>query len=140
MPALFRLAAALLLAAPALAACSSGTASGGGAAPAPAASAPAGAMDFTGEWEFTVNLPRGTLQGVWRISYADGRYTGVFQAEGQNPTPVRAFSVSGTRFSMTVEMGADLYTFSGTAESARTINGAVNFRGGMGRLRAVRRG
>ena len=114
-------------------------------APAPAAAAQ-DSVDFSGDWEWGAQTNDTTMGGVWRINrQPDGRYTGVVTRTGGRPTspaPIRSFNTRGRRgFSMTVDFDGVIYTFQGQLEgnAGRSINGTMNFRGGMGRLRAEKR-
>jgi hypothetical protein len=53
--------------------------------------------------------------------------------------PLASFSPSGRRVTLSFEMNGEPYTISATAETVRTANGTMSYRGGMGRLRAAKR-
>jgi hypothetical protein len=130
-----------------LAACASGGGSASAPAAAPAASATATAaatatadsVDFTGDWEFAAQLQGSTLEGVWRATYNNGRYSGIVAVAGKPTMPLASFTPSGRRVTLSFEMNAEIYTIAATAENVRTANGTVTYRGGMGRLRAQKR-
>jgi hypothetical protein len=121
-------------------------------APAPAAAAPATpaapAVDsnelYVGEWDWTAQLRDSSISGLWRISYANGRFTGtvVLATPGMPPSPVSAMSVRDhfRNFSLTTYFNGDPFTFSGHLDNPRNVNGTMSTRGGMGRLRAQKRG
>ncbi len=98
-------------------------------------------VDFTGDWDWSAQLRDGTINGAWRLTRNEsGRYTGVVMRENANSSPIRSFTVRRRSFTMTVDFDSELYTFQGSLEGTRAVNGTLSFRGGMGRLRAERRG
>lgn len=126
------------------AACASGS-SGGASAPAPAAPAAstsgravAGAVDFTGDWDFTAQMRDASVTGSWRLSLTDAGYTGVVASSLGN-SPIRSFTPRGRSFTLTFEVNNEPYTITGVAETPQLINGSLSFRGGMGRLQARKR-
>ncbi|MFI5280349.1 MAG: hypothetical protein ACHQU1_07630 [Gemmatimonadales bacterium] len=129
-------------------------------APAPAAAPPAApAVDsnllWTGDWEFSAQMRDSTYDGVWRINYANGQFTGtvaLIQATnnttgntyrtGLPPAPVSAMSVRDhfRNFQLTVYFNSESFTFSGHLDNPTRITGSMSSRGGIGRLRAQKRG
>jgi hypothetical protein len=119
-------------------------------APAPAAAAPAApaapAVDsnelWVGEWEFTSQFRDSTVSGLWRINYGGGRFTGMVVIPGVPPSPISAMGVRDhfRNFSLTAYFNGDAFTFSGHLDNPRTVNGTLSTRGGMGRMRAQKRG
>jgi hypothetical protein len=115
--------------------------------PAPAAAAPAApAVDsnemFIGEWEFTAQFRDSSVTGLWRINYAGGHFTGTVLMPGVPPSPINSMTVRDhfRNFSLTAYFNGDRFDFSGHLDNPRTVSGTMSTRGGMGRLRAQRRG
>lgn len=97
--------------------------------------------DFSGDWDWAAQLRDGTLSGSWRLTIGEnGRVTGVVTRSNAPSAPIRSFRVRRRSFTMTVDFEGDLYTFQGTLEGPRSVNGSISYRGGIGRLRAQRRG
>jgi hypothetical protein len=129
-------------------------------APAPAAAAPAApAVDsnllWTGDWDFSAQMRDSTYDGVWRINYANGQFTGtvaLVQATantsggsmriGLPPAPVSTMTVRDhfRNFQLTVFFNGESFTFSGHLDNPTRITGSLSTRGGIGRLRAQKRG
>ena len=111
------------------------------AAPAPAPPA-APAVDsnglWVGEWEYSAQLRDSTIDGLWRINYANGRFTGVVMIPGMPPSPISSMSVRDhfRNFSLTAYFNNDAFTFSGHLDNPRNVTGTLSIRGGIGRLRA----
>jgi len=127
------------------AACASRS-SGGASAPAPASPAAsatgrtvAGAVDFSGDWDFTAQMGDNTVTGSWRLTHTDAGWTGVVASSLGSAAPIRSFSPRGRSFTLTFEVNSEPYTITGVAETAQTANGNLSFRGGMGRLQARKR-
>ena len=111
------------------------------AAPAPAAPRVDSAAMWAGDWDFQIQLRDSTIGGGWRLNYVQGRFTGIVARPGLAPSPIRAFTLRGTRdMTLTVDWNGELYTFSGHLDTPRTITGTVSAHGGIGRLRASKRG
>lgn len=129
------------------------------AAAPPAAPAATPAVDsnmlWTGDWDFSAQTRDSTFEGTWRINYSNGQFTGtvaMIQATanmsgntsrlGFPPAPVSAMSVRDhfRNFQLTVYFNGESYTFSGHLDNANRITGSLSSRGGIGRLRAQRRG
>ncbi len=129
-------------------------------APAPPAAPPAApALDsnmlWTGDWDFSAQMRDSTYDGTWRIIYANGRFTGsvaMSQATsnlsgatyrtGLPPAPVSAMAVRDhfRSFQLTVYFNSESFTFSGHLDNPTRITGSLSTRGGIGRLRAQKRG
>ena len=115
------------------------------AAPAPAPAAAPAAVDsnalWAGDWDFTIQLRDSTIGGGWRINYIAGHFTGIVARPGLPPSPVRSFTLRGTKdMTLAVDWNGELYTFTGHLENPRNISGTVSAHGGIGRLRATKRG
>jgi hypothetical protein len=115
--------------------------------PAAAAAAPARpAVDsnamWAGDWDFQIQLRDSTIGGGWRLNYVDGRFSGIVARPGVPPSPIRSFTLRTNKRDMqlTVDWNGEEYVFTGRLENARNIQGQVSFRGGIGRLRAQKRG
>lgn len=113
-------------------------------AAAPAAPAPA-AVDsntlWAGDWDFTMQLRDSTIGGGWRLNYVQSRFSGIVARPGLPPSPIKSFTLRGARdMTMTVDWNGEIYTFTGHLENPRNITGTISGRGGIGRLRAQKRG
>ena len=116
-------------------------------APAPPVAAPAApAVDsndlWVGDWDFTAQANDAQMDGVWRINYANGRFTGVVAIPGHPPAPISAMTVRDhyRNFSLTAYFNGESYVFSGRLDNPRTVSGTMTIRGGIGRMRAQKRG
>ena len=125
------------------------------APPNPAPSAPAvdSNMLYVGDWDFTAELRDSTVEGAWRINYANGRFTGVVALAsitphsgasvrpGLPPSPISSMSVRDhyRNFTLTAYFNNESYVFSGHLDNPRTVTGTLSIRGGIGRLRALKR-
>jgi len=111
--------------------------------PAPA---PAPAVDsntaFIGDWDYTANVNDSQIEGAWRLNYANGRFTGSLVVPNNPPVPVSSVSVSNhfRNISITVYVNGEAYVFAGRLDNPQNINGTLTTRGGVGRMRARRRG
>ena len=115
------------------------------AAPAAPASAAPAAVDsntlWAGDWDFTMQLRDSTIGGGWRLNYIQNHFSGIVARPGLPPSPIKSFTVRGSRdMTMTVDWNGEIYTFSGHLENQRNITGTVSGHGGIGRLRAQKRG
>lgn len=110
-------------------------------APAPAA-VDSNAL-FAGDWDFTIQLRDSTIGGGWRLNYVQGRFSGIVARPGVPPSPVKEFTVrenSKRDMRLVVDWNGEEYVFTGRLENVRNITGTVSYRGGIGRLRAQKRG
>ena len=117
------------------------------AAPPPPSAAPeVPAVDsnqlWVGEWDYTAQLRDSTVEGLWRINYANGRFTGTVTIPRQPPAPISSMSLRDHYRNMqfTVYFNSEPYVFSGRLDNLRNISGTLTIRGGIGRLRAQKRG
>lgn len=127
--------------------------------PAPAATPVAPAVDsnllWTGDWDFSAQTRDSTFDGSWRLNYSSGQFTGTVvlaqatsnlgggtRRTGFPPAPVSAMSVRDhfRNFLLTVYFNGEAYTFSGHLDNPNRITGTYSTRGGIGRLRAQKRG
>ena len=105
-------------------------------APAPVDSGPM----WVGDWDFTAQLGDQSIQGAFRVNYANEVFSGVVARPGFPVGPIKSFRLrSGREFLMEVEWNGEPYTFSGRLDNPRRISGTVGYRGGIGRLRAEKR-
>jgi hypothetical protein len=111
-------------------------------AAAPARAAVDSNTFFAGDWDFQIQERDSTIGGGWRVNYVDGRFTGIVARPGVPPSPIKSFVVRPNHRDMTmsVDWNGEEYVFTGHLENARNITGSVSFRGGIGRLRAQKRG
>ncbi|MFI5207038.1 MAG: hypothetical protein ACHQU8_03170 [Gemmatimonadales bacterium] len=120
-------------------------------APAPAAAPPAAAAApavdsntlYVGDWVFTAQLRDNTIDGTWRINYANGRFTGVVTIPGEPaPSPISQMSVRDhfRNVRITAYFNSEEYTFTGRLDNPVNINGTLQTRNGIGRMRAQKRG
>jgi hypothetical protein len=114
------------------------------AAPAAAPAAPAVDSNalWEGDWDFTAQANDSQMDGVWRINDANGRFTGVVAIPGHPPAPISAMTVRDhyRNFSLTAYFNGESYVFSGRLDNPRTVSGTMTIRGGIGRMRAQKRG
>jgi hypothetical protein len=111
------------------------------AAPAPpAAPAVDSNLLWVGDWDYTAQLRDSTIEGVWRINYTNGRFSGIAQRSGKPPAPISSISVRDhyRNITLTAYFDGESYTFSGHLDNPRTITGMLTTRG-MARFRAVKR-
>ena len=114
--------------------------------PQPAAEPARPAVDsnamWAGDWDFQIQLRDSTIGGGWRLNYVDGHFSGIVARPGVPPSPIRSFRIGNNKRDMTlsVDWNGEEYVFTGRLENARNIQGQVSFRGGIGRLRAQKRG
>lgn len=110
----------------------------------PAAAAPAVDSNafWAGDWDFQIQLRDSTIGGGWRLNYVQGRFSGIVARPGVPPAPIRSFVVRTNKkdMTLTVDWNGEEYVFNGHLENARSISGNVSYRGGIGRLRATKRG
>ena len=110
-------------------------------APAPAAASVDSAAMWAGDWDFQLQLRDSTIGGGWRLNYVQGHFTGIVARPGLAPSPIRSFTLRSNRdMTLTVDWNGEMYTFSGHLDSPRNITGTVSAHGGIGRLRASKRG
>jgi len=96
---------------------------------------------YVGDWDFSAQTRDSSVSGVWRINYANGRFTGIVARPGQPPSPIRSFTLRDMRnFTLSVDFNSETWTFTGHLDNAHNITGSVSTRGGIGRLRAQKRG
>jgi hypothetical protein len=97
---------------------------------------------FAGDWDFQIQMRDSTIGGGWRLNYVDGHFSGIVARPGVPPSPIRSFVVRPNHrdMTLTVDWNGEEYVFTGRLENARNITGQVSFRGGLGRLRAQKRG
>ncbi len=97
---------------------------------------------WAGDWDFQIQLRDSTIGGGWRLNYVDGHFSGIVARPGVPPSPIRSFIVrpNGRDMTLSVDWNGEEYVFSGHLENVRNITGQVSFRGGIGRLRAQKRG
>lgn len=123
--------------------------------PAPAAPAVDSNLLWTGDWDFSAQMRDSTYEGSWRLNYSNGQFTGTValgQATsnttggsyriGLPPAPVSAMTVRDhfRNFQLTVFFNGESFTFSGHLDNPTRISGSLSTRGGIGRLRAQKRG
>jgi hypothetical protein len=116
-------------------------------APAAAPAAPAvPAVDsnefYVGEWDFSAQFRDSTINGLWRINYLNGHFNGTVLLPGMPPSPISGMTVRDhfRTVSLSAYFNGEQWSFSGHLDNPRTVSGTMSTRGGMGRLRAQRRG
>jgi len=98
------------------------------------------AQMYVGDWDFTVGRRDSSISGVWRINYANGRFTGIVARPGMPVAPISSFTLrNGREFVLTVDFNGEVWTFSGRLENARNITGTLSTHGSIDRLRAQKR-
>jgi hypothetical protein len=115
------------------------------AAPAPAPAPPAvdSNLLWAGDWDFQAQKRDATISGAWRLTYANGQFTGVVALEGMPPSPVRGVTIRNhfRDFELRVDFNSETYVFTGHLDNSYTINGTLStMGGGLGRMRASKRG
>jgi hypothetical protein len=106
-------------------------------APAPAVDS---AQMYVGDWDWTAGNGERAVDGIWRINYANGRFTGIVARPGVPVAPIGSFTLrNGREFTMTVDFNGEAWTFSGRLDNVRNISGTLSRRGGMDRVRAQKR-
>ena len=107
------------------------------AAPAPGADS---AQMYVGDWDWTAGTGERLVDGVWRINYANGRFTGIVARPGMPVTPISSFTLrNGREFTLICDFNGETFTFSGRLDNVRNASGTLSRRGGMDRLRAQKR-
>ena len=84
------------------------------AAPAaPAAPAVDSNLLWVGDWDYTAQLRDSTIEGVWRINYTNGRFSGIAQRSGKPPAPISSITVRDhyRNITLTVYFDGESYTF-----------------------------
>ena len=106
-------------------------------APAPAVDS---ALMYVGDWEWVAGSGERLVEGVWRLNYANGRFTGIVARPGIPTTPLGSFTLrNGREFTLTCDFNGEIWTFTGRLENARNVSGTLSRRGGIDRLRAQKR-
>jgi len=108
-------------------------------APAPAPGVDSAQM-YVGDWDWTAGAGDRLVDGVWRINYANGRFTGIVARPGIPTTPITSFTLrNGREFTLMCDFNGETWTFTGRLDNARNASGTLSRHGGMDRVRAQKR-
>lgn len=98
------------------------------------------AQMYVGDWDWSSGSGDRAVEGVWRINYANGRFTGIVARQGVPVSPISSFTLrNGREFTLLCDFNGEVWTFTGRLDNARNISGTLSRRGGIDRLRAQKR-
>jgi hypothetical protein len=98
------------------------------------------AQMYVGDWDCSAGSGERAVEGVWRINYLNGRFTGIVARPGVPVAPISSFTLrNGREFTLIVDFNSETWTFAGRLDNVRRISGTLSRHGGIDRLRAEKR-